>query len=133
MAKNLTWQADLSAFLFDCSNTPFEWGKLDCALFAASAALLQCGTDPAQTYRGRYKTERGAKQALTRQHGSLEAAFDACFKRVDPAFAQRGDIVLFEGDYGKTCGVYWAGHIWAMADSGCRQMEADIILAWRVE
>lgn len=131
--KSLTWQRDLLAYLTEQLTTPFKWGVMDCALFAAGAAVAQGCADPARLYRGTYKSEIGAKRALTATHGSLQAAFDATFAQVNPEFMQRGDIVLFIGDQGETCGIYWGGAIYAMTKQGCtRTPPKGIINVWRV-
>ena len=113
---------------------PFSWGTHDCCLFAADCAVAICGKDPAQLYRGTYSTEQGAKRALIKHHGSIMAAFDACFEQLAPTHAQRGDLVLFESPLGQTVGVVWASAIWAVGKAGVGVVERpNVSIAWRVE
>lgn len=127
------WTTRLSQVIKAALERPFSWGEFDCCLFAADCALAVCGTDPAQAYRGTYKTEAGAKRALKKNHGSLEAAWDACFTRVAPAFIQRGDIAMYEAPGGKAMAVFWADEFWATTDPGVTRVVCDPLAVWRVE
>lgn len=127
------WTTRLSEVIKAASERPFSWGEFDCCLFAADCAAAVCGTDPAQAYRGTYKTEAGAKRALKKNHGSLEAAWDACFTRVPPAFIQRGDVAMYEAPGGKSMAVFWANEFWATTDDGVTRVLCDPLAVWRVE
>lgn len=127
------WTTRLSEVIKAALERPFSWGEFDCCLFAADCAVAVCGTDPAEAYRGTYKTEAGAKRALKRRHGSLEAAWDACFARVAPAFIQRGDIAMYEAPGGRSMAVYWANEFWATTDDGVARVACDPLAVWRVE
>ncbi|WP_412497296.1 DUF6950 family protein [Vibrio fluvialis] len=131
--KHSQWLTRLSQVIAAAQRTPFEWGKHDCCLFAADCALAVAGVDPAADYRGRYSTEIGAKRALNKTHGSIESAFDACFKRVVPEFAQRGDIVLLESELGKAAGVVWSNGIWSVSPFGTGPVNLKPLIVWRVE
>jgi len=127
------WTTRLSEVIKAALERPFSWGEFDCCLFAADCAVAVCGTDPAEAYRGTYKTEAGAKRALKKQHGSLEAAWDACFARVAPAFIQRGDIAMYEAPGGRSMAVYWANEFWSTTDAGVARVVCDPLAVWRVE
>ncbi|WJN52142.1 DUF6950 family protein [Pseudomonas asiatica] len=127
------WTTRLSEVIKAALERPFSWGEFDCCLFAADCAVAVCGTDPAEAYRGTYKTEAGAKRALKKRHGSLEAAWDACFARVAPAFIQRGDIAMYEAPGGRSMAVYWANEFWAATDDGVARVVCDPLAVWRVE
>lgn len=127
------WTTRLSEVIKAALERPFSWGEFDCCLFAADCAVAVCGTDPARAYRGTYKTEAGAKRALKKRHGSLEAAWDACFARVAPAFIQRGDIAMYDAPGGRSMAVYWANEFWAATDDGVDRVVCDPLAVWRVE
>lgn len=127
------WTTRLSEVIKAALERPFSWGEFDCCLFAADCAVAVCGTDPAQAYRGTYKTEAGAKRALKKNHGSLEAAWDACFTRVAPAFIQRGDIAMYEAPGGRSMAVYWANEFWATTDDGVARVVCAPLAVWRIE
>ncbi|WP_410490187.1 DUF6950 family protein, partial [Aeromonas veronii] len=66
-------------------------------------------------------------------HGSIAAVLDAHFPRIEPALAQRGDPVVFDGPLGQTAGVMWAGQVWAMTETGARPIPDVVpLFAWRV-
>lgn len=131
--RNRDWTTQLAAVIKAATERPFSWGEFDCCLFAADCAVAVCGVDPAQAYRGRYKTEAGAKRLLKKNHGSLEAAWDACFQRVSPAFVQRGDVAMYDGANGRGIAVFWAGEFWSVAEDGVGRIACDPLLVWRVE
>ncbi len=132
--KNPNWQKELANVIEKAQEVPFFWGKHDCCLFASNCALAVTGKDPSEKYRGRYTSEIGAKRVLAKEHGSIESAFDAYFERVDPALAQRGDIVLFDSEMGKTAGVMWSSHIWSVGLCGVAIVKnPKPYMAWRVE
>lgn len=95
------WPGRLDRALTAARRTPFAWGRADCGLFMADCILAMTGYDPAAGLRGRYKTRRGAAGALKRYAaGGLAEAMDKALGAAGwidalPAFAQRGDAVLF--------------------------------------
>ncbi|MBZ5486890.1 hypothetical protein HW452_05060 [Halomonas aquamarina] len=131
--RHQDWSKRLRETIQAAQGQPFLWGENDCCLFAADCCVAVCGVDPAEPYRGKYKTERGAKGALRRIHGSLEAAWDARFERVDVRFRQRGDVVLFDSEFGRCVGVVWSGGIIAVTEDGAAYVNAEPTVCWRVE
>lgn len=128
------WQLRTIQTIQAASERPFCWGKNDCCLFVADVCLAACGKDPAAAYRGRYRTEIGAKRVLAKTHGSIAAALDTLFERVPVVMAQRGDALVFEGPQGQTAAVMWAGQVWAMTEQGARPIPDVVpLFAWRVE
>lgn len=127
------WAKRLHDTIKAASERPFLWGENDCCLFAADCCEAICGIDPAAEYRDTYSTEAEAKRALASGHGSLEAAWDASFERVDVAFAQRGDICLHEAPEGRAVAVRWAGAWWGMTETGVSRVHAEPLIVWRVE
>lgn len=134
--KNRLWQSDLMAFVESRESEPFVWGKQDCALFAADAVQVMTGIDFAAEFRGKYKTETGARKQLAKlAGGGLEQALDAKLERVENAFVQRGDVVLFDGDLGPTLGIYFNGGVFSAGPDGAVFLDEafdKILMAWRV-
>lgn len=131
--RHTNWPLRLQETIKAAHEAAFSWGEHDCCLFVADCCIAVCGVDPAEKYRGRYKTRRGAFGLVKRVHGSLEAAFDACFRRIEPAFAGRGDICLFESPDGPCVGVLFAGQIWAMTETGVSVTDAEPTVYWSVQ
>ncbi|KJH75631.1 DUF6950 family protein [Pseudomonas sp. ES3-33] len=127
------WTTRLHDVIKAAQGRPFSWGEFDCCLFAADCSAAVCGVDPAAQYRGKYTSEAGAKRQLKKQHGSLEAAWDASFQRVSLAFVQRGDVVLYDAPNGRSMAVFWAGDFWSTTDEGVTRVECEPLAAWRVE
>jgi hypothetical protein len=131
--RNRDWTTRLHDVIKAALGRPFSWGEFDCCLFAAECAVAVCNTDPAAEYRGKYTTETGAKRLLKKNHGSLEAAWDACFSRVPPAYIQRGDVALYDGPNGRGVAVFWANEYWSVAEEGVSRIACEPLAVWRVE
>jgi hypothetical protein len=99
------WETRLGDYLARHRGAVFAWGRLDCVLFAAGAVEALTGEDPAAAVRKRYRTKIGAARKL-RQQGfrTIAALMDSRFEPVQPAFAQRGDIVMAQGSLGVCVG-----------------------------
>lgn len=79
--------------------TPFAWGQHDCATFAAGwVALARPDLSPQEDFAAEmdYSTAAGAVRALAGHSiaGIVENWGELL--RVEPAFAQRGDVVLLD-------------------------------------
>jgi hypothetical protein len=100
------WEPRLDAVLNQWGQQQFEWGRWDCALLAADCIEALTGTDPAAAFRGRYSTKQGAAAALRKYGaGTLKATLDAATDgQIPPALAQRGDVVMFQGNAGVCMG-----------------------------
>ena len=101
------WPRLLSEAIQAAAQTPWSWATDNCALFTADCVLAMTGTDIAKGYRGRYKTARGWNRIIK---GDVEIiAVKICeahaMKEIDPAYAQRGDIVIFLSQGEKCVGV----------------------------
>ena len=108
------WQSRLDAAIREARARPFEWGRHDCALFAAGCVAALTGADPASDLRGRYTTETGAARVIKRL-GGLEGIGDARLgPRVPVLCAQVGDVGLIEQD-GRDMAAVCAGQHWLAA------------------
>jgi hypothetical protein len=83
--------AALIAFLDSRHQVPHAWGRPanDCVGFCLDAVEALTGVAVAPELQW---TSRASALRVLRVYGTLEAAFDAHFERVAPAFAHRGDI-----------------------------------------
>lgn len=91
------WPSLFDAALEGKSDTPWEWGAHDCALFAADMVKAICGCDLGKGLRG-YKSVRGALGTIRRAGGFAEM-IDASARRYGVSrialeYAGRGDPVL---------------------------------------
>lgn len=101
------WEKRLEKYLSDCSSKPFEWGVLDCVLFASRGAqevLGQSLEDKIETY-GIYD-KAGAVKILREHDGEIGKIFDKHLKRIAiKSNAKRGDIVVVLYDGAKAAGI----------------------------
>jgi hypothetical protein len=94
------WESKLDDFIRSRQNQKFEWGIHDCALFSYDATREITGIDPANFFRGKYKTKDEAYLLLKEfAGGGLEEtveklSLDLGFKEVNEKFSSRGDLVL---------------------------------------
>jgi hypothetical protein len=74
---------------------PFEWGRLDCVLFARDWVRHATGIDHLAGYPA-WHNEKEARR-LMRKLGGLEALLDKHFDRIIPHLAPDGAIALHDG------------------------------------
>lgn len=72
----------------------FEYGSEDCLLSVGRYMAALGGRDVASEWFGHYHTGEKA-EAIVRAYGGLQGLIDLVgFPRIDPAQAQRGDVVV---------------------------------------
>lgn len=115
MKRNKNWHCDLADYLDETWDRSFEWGKHDCALSASNCLEVMTDVDPAEWFRGKYETEKGAFKALRKSPYGLddekdfntlftsvvkELALENDMEPVTPSFLHRGDLTLKETESG---------------------------------
>lgn len=101
------WEDRLSAYLTRPGAARFVWGANDCALFGSGAGAAMTGHDGLAKFRGRYRSRQGAARVLREiGEGTLILTMDAAYESRDPAFAQRGDLVMAEKSVGVCMGAF---------------------------
>lgn len=129
------WERRLNAMIDKHGRLPHDWGKQDCVLFAADCVWAVTAKDPAAGLRRTYDSEAGALRLIA-EAGGLEALVEARLaaagipsQRIDPRFAQRGDLCLIEN--GKALGIIHGSGILAKALTGLQQHPiADAAICW---
>ena len=143
LKRHEDWQTRLHTHITECSRTPFEWGKHDCALFVADAILAHTGVDVAADFRGKYSDEKGAMATIAKVTGGKtveDAAVYAANKHglkelPSVLFAQRGDMVIFDGAEGPAVGIVCLNGREALfvGPAGLRKVKvAKCRRAWRI-
>lgn len=130
------WEEILANKAAEAQLLPFEWGKLDCALFVANAVQAITGKDYAEPLRGKYDDAHGAQEAL-RSVGAenLEQFLDECtdLERVPVNFAQRGDVLVAEIAGRQALGIRLSRGAAFKAPEGLTIKNAsECLAAWRV-
>lgn len=91
LQRALSWHIDIWC------RRPMEWGIDDCALASANVIRSALQYDPAASFRGKYSTREGAKEALGKLglgFALRAAAKQHGWKRINPEEADIGDIGL---------------------------------------
>jgi len=132
------WQTRLDAFLRQQKDRTFEWGKWDCCLFVADAITAMTGEDPAQSLRGKYNSEDGAKSLVgeVQSHvavGDIVECLAAEYKMPEIPITRihRGDMILFNHKRGTTLGLVGLDGISVIAvtDKGVAKIPLAMISA----
>lgn len=91
------WDLRLTQFIDANRNTPFEWGRWDCVMFASSAIETMTGIRVGENYAFKYNSPLTAARILkTSGFGSLaDAVLKETGGKIHPIPAMgRGDIVV---------------------------------------
>ena len=126
------WEKRLYEYLEEQKEMPFKWGVNDCCQFAAKGAESQTGIRNGEEYQC-----SNAAQAIDilREEGGVIAIADKYYKRVEPNFVQRGDIVAANID-GKRIGLGIWVNMTGVFKGYTELLQApreSILAAWRVE
>jgi hypothetical protein len=134
----------LVAFVAANKDARFEWGKWDCALFAASGIQAMTGTDIASDFRNGYTDEAGAMATIKAVCGGTSVADAAAYcaskhnlkELAHPLMAQRGDLVIVEDSGRLVAGLVNSNgrHVVAAGQSGLntRIPIGNVKRAWRI-
>lgn len=88
------------------------WGKSDCLMSLADIYRDVLHKDPAEPFRGRYTTERGARRVMGRGGvpGTVRAAARRMgWSRIEPAHARVGDLGVAMTANGPAGVIHYAG------------------------
>ncbi|PAJ71977.1 hypothetical protein CJF42_23710 [Pseudoalteromonas sp. NBT06-2] len=112
--------AKLNAFLAERENMPFEWGEHDCCLFVCDWVLCASGKDLGSSFRGKYRTKKGAfKQLFKHGLNDVESIFKASLNTpINPLYAKRGDIALVEHHDELVGGIIYINQVMCVGETG---------------
>lgn len=129
------WSTRLQAAVAERLQRPFAWGAMDCALFAADCVAACTGADPAADFRGRYRSEFGARRLIARAvgGGGLGALAAARLgSEIPPGLALRGDVGLSDQGEGMPLLVVCNGPQWLGPGPSGVVIAPAPLRAWRV-
>jgi hypothetical protein len=133
MQKLHNWQTSLALTITANQDKHFEWGTFDCCLFAADCVKAMTGQDPAQEFRGKYKTRLGAARKLKELGaGDLESTLNDKLGEPVPGYPQKGDICLVDTEDGPAAGVVFSRVIWVPGPTGLQAIKQKPKAVWRV-
>lgn len=107
-----TWRSRLFLWLAEIAPLPLVYGEHDCALFAGGAVRAMHGVDPAERFRGRYRTLTGGLRILRREGFRDHTHVVSTLARpVAPAMAQIGDFAVIDTPDLPALGIVTGGQI----------------------
>ena len=125
------WPEILVAKISEWKTIPFEWGTTDCAMFVVDVVNAMTDRQIVNRALGAYGSERGALRSIAALGGNLSDLVTLRFGApIAPGFAQRGDVLLREGNLGICVGVNGA---FRTPDGVVDFPTLDCECAWRVE
>ena len=128
------WPELLNVFIKSRKDVPFEWGKQDCCLFACDLVKEMTGVDYASDFRGTYNNVAGALTILKKEGGVKQLAINSWGVEINPLMAQRGDVVLVQGEHGNSLAVCIGQSIVATGENGLVSLPLrSAICAWRIK
>ncbi|QEG30285.1 hypothetical protein GobsT_50890 [Gemmata obscuriglobus] len=130
MTRTEGWEQLLNDHIERARDLVFQWGTTDCALWCAEWVTIATGEDFAEPWRGRYESEVELNALLVAMDltGPADIA-DLALPRVAVAFAQRGDVVLWQNGLGICNGT----HSHFLTERGVtRARTRDCTAAWQV-
>lgn len=89
------WPSRLAAFIETRRSMPFGWGSHDCVTMATDWISEATGQDPIADIRG-WDDALSAARTIEALGGLRAAVGERLGPEIDPALAQRGDIVMHE-------------------------------------
>lgn len=95
----------------------FDWGRLDCCLFAAEVVDAMTGSQFVNALQRRYADKRSAARFL-KDEGGLESAVTAYLGEPASGRATRGDVVMFNTPAGLCLGICVGQQIAAISSAG---------------
>lgn len=126
------WQLRLESFARERQEMPFQWGRNDCALFAADAVQALTGERLLPNMRG-YSNVRDALRLIDAAGGLRSIACHALGGFVLPAYARVGDVVLVKDGKREALGMCNGGSVIGPGPAGMVAIGMDAALAaWRV-
>lgn len=135
--RTSNWPTKLARFIESRRNTKFDWKDNNCAFFVCDWLFILIGEDLASSFRGKVESRETAHEAL-KPYGGLVGLIEFEAERrgwatLDHKTAQRGDIGVFNGDYGPVVGVVCGKY---MAMIGPDRLElvllSDCVKFWAV-
>lgn len=117
----------LSDYIKENSNTPFQWGVFDCSVFASKAIEIQTGMNLRKEFEGKYFSKRESLE-IQKSIDTIENIMDSHFSRINPNFASRGDIYMLENN---TMGVEFGG-VLSTTEAGIKPAKNEVRICWRV-
>lgn len=105
----------------------FEWGVNDCMTF--TVGWIEIATGKKYLPSTMWKSELQAAR-IVKKHGGLENVFDKEFSRINPNYANDGDITVCNG----VASIFSGRHVVSVGKEGiAHKPRSQALCAWRIE
>lgn len=126
------WQLRFARFVSERFGRPFQWGAMDCTIFAADAVEAITGEIVYPELRGR-QSAREALRAVRDAGGVRALATGVLGDPVGVAFARIGDVVVIPAGKREALAVCNGATVLAPGPSGVSVLPVSVArAAWRV-
>jgi hypothetical protein len=145
MTRKGDWQSQLDRFLAARADDSFHYGAWDCCLLVCDAVRAMTGVDMAAWFRGRYANRAEAKTLIREYTRGLSSSVASVARTVaaahglpivEPALAQRGDVVLIRRNSREfSLGIVSlkGGSVLVLTPKGIRPIPLSLaVTAWRI-
>lgn len=134
--KTAGWENRLVSYLSGVARKRFEYGDVDCALFAAGAVQVMTGDDHTLNSAGKYRSLKEGL-LLMKQHGfknHVEYAASLFEECEGVLMAQRGDVAVVPAEGGGfALGIVQGANVYIMTNEGLGSRSlTDAIRAFRI-
>lgn len=144
------WQELFHNYLLRREHEAFQWGTMDCCLFACDAILELTGVDLAGDFRGKYDSLLSAVREMSIacsgakigpapqdlvEAVAVKIAQQFQIEEVPVLMAQRGDVLLLDSPLGKGLGILGlrGTHVHCTGPDGVVDVPLqECLRAWRI-
>lgn len=113
------WNTRLYQYLNASFNKSFEYGSMDCVLFASGAVKAMTGVGFAEEGRGKYTTLAGGlKHVKMAGYADHFVAVRSLFAPIETAFANVGDLAIVDDGESRGLGIVQGELIYVMTPDG---------------
>lgn len=125
---------DLVSYLRAASARPFVWGEHDCLLWLGEWVAAQRGSNPAQSFCGRYRTRLGAMR-IVKRHGGMVELLDRTllplgFRRTEEC--EPGDIAVVAAPEGEMGAIVTGSFMALRGVNSIFYRRLPVLAAWKI-
>lgn len=142
LTRSEDWTLKLRLYLEAQREVPFAWATNDCCTGATGWIKLATGVDVYAEFAGKYTDEASAMRAVKDIAGGVGVEAAAVYitakfgmGEIPVTHAQRGDVVLFDGELGAMLGIVNLHAVYSVfpGETGLRRIKTlSARRAWKV-
>lgn len=122
--------SDFAAFVAQTAARPWEWGRMDCAMWLAQWCVWRWRVNPLLAWQDRYTTEAEAESIISDEGGLVALLRRQMTFAVEKARPDDGDVGVIVVSGQPTCAIR-AGDKWAFrTPAGIGMVPATALAVW---